>query len=498
MSIPGIDVSAPKQTKGQTDVSAPVKGVKLVRRMNRWWIGVGSLGLGCWVFWGLVSSFAQTPEKREKPVKQTSKSPAQKAQVSDKKGPSTQPTSARAASTQAVSKPSRRSVQALSETEIRWRIDQWEIRERALVVAYAHEDWKKYTRDPKFSTKKTFEALTKVRSEKAIFQVLRAARQNKAIQDPVLRRRVRMLWEKLREFHLSEKANKLRKEIHALQDKLNGIQASHRAVYKGKKTSNRDLMQIVRRSADRKAREAAWRAYATVGPKVLQGGFMNMIRLRNKYAKLLGFPTFFHYRYHKLRLHPERMWLLYEKLRQASKEANHKVRTKYKALLGVKQLMPWDRRYARYVETKKVVDLDTYFRADRLLPVMYRAYKEMGFSLPSMKIEMDLYPRPKKNQHAYCFDIDPPYDVRILANVGRPGQRAYETMLHEMGHAVHAKWVRQSIRTFRGLPDEGFLNEGSANFFGNLVNSRAFFQRYLNIPKETLAKIVKLQQQRLE
>lgn len=385
----------------------------------------------------------------------------------------------------------------LTEVELRWQIDQWEIRERAALVAYAHTEWKKYTRDPKLSTKASYNALLKIRGEKEIFTILQKARKQKTAKDPQLKRRVQMLWDSLREYHLSKKANELRKQIHVLTDKLNGIQASYRAIFEGKKVSNRALRMVLRRDSNRKRREAAWRAYASVGPKVLAGGFMKLVQLRNQYAKQLGFPTFFHYRYKKLHLQPDKMWLLYEELRRKTEKAYEATRKAYKGLLKSKQFMPWDRRYAAYLKSKQVVNLDAFFRADRLLPVLFQAYQEMGFALKGMSIKMDLYPRPNKNQHAYCFDIDPPYDIRILANVGQPGQRAYETMLHEMGHAVHGKLVKQDVRTFRLLPDEGFLNEGSANFFGNLVDSRAFFARYLKIPKATLAKIVAMKQKSL-
>tara|TARA_B100000609_G_scaffold199304_1_gene201951 strand:- start:1619 stop:3565 length:1947 start_codon:yes stop_codon:yes gene_type:complete len=385
----------------------------------------------------------------------------------------------------------------LTQVEVRFQIDDWEIRERAAYVAYAHVEWKKYTRAPKLSTKKVYGKLTKIRSEKKIFETLKRARKEGILKDPVLKHRAQMLWDRLREFHLSDKANALRKKIHALEDKLNGIQASHRAVLGGKKVSNRDLRSIIRRDPKRSKREQAWRAYATVGPRVLKGGFMKLVRARNAYAKSLGFPTYFHYRYSKLHLHPEKMWKIYEKLRLASEDAYLKTAASYKELLKIKKVYPWDRRYAAFYQTKKVVDLDKYFAPKKLLPILFRGYKEMGFALKQLNILMDLYPRPGKNQHAYCFDIDPPYDVRILANVGQSGLRAYETMFHEMGHAVHGKFVRQDVRTFRALPDEGFLNEGSANFFGNLVDTKDFFQRYLNIPKKDLQKIVAMKKKQL-
>lgn len=403
--------------------------------------------------------------------------------------PTTRPSTS-AAKTRAI--PAKQASQKpLTRVETEWQIDAWEARFRAAWVYYVLLEWKKYTRDPKVSTKEAFAAVTKLRKEKPFFRLLQRARtQFTAQKHPTLHRRIQMLWEQLREYHLSKEVNTLRSQMHVWTDKLNGIQASFRALYKGKKTSNRDLARVIRRSHNRKERERAWRAYASVGPKVLKGGFMKLVRLRNQYAKKLGFKSFFHYRYHKLKLDPKKMWVLYESLRKATQPAMKDTLRVFRTLLKVKHIMPWDNRYARHLRAKRVLDMDAFLSAKKLLPILFKAYKEMGFNLKAMQIKMDLYPRPNKNQHAYCFDIDPPHDIRILANVGRPGMRPYETLFHEMGHAVHGKLVRQPISTFRALPDEGFLNEGSANFFGNIVNTKEFFAKYLKIPAKTMKQVV--------
>ena len=456
----------------------------------KWGLIALFLGFGGWVFSSASASPTSKPavkkDAKPKAVAKTSKKakPAVAKIVGPKKSTTTKP------------KPQKKPMKALTEREIRWQIDAWEIHERAASVYHALLEWKKYTRDPKLSTKKAYQALTKIRKQKGIYNVIKVARERK-LKDPVLRRRVEMLWDRLKAYHLSKKVDALRAKIHVLTDKLNGIQASFRGSLNGKKMSNRDLGLIIRRNADRTKREAAWRAYSAVGPKVLQGGFMKLVQLRNQYAKMLGHKSFFHYRYHKLHLDPVKMWKMYETLRKATKKSMEAVLKSQEKTLKIKQIMPWDRRYASHLQAKKVMDMDKFFSSKKLLPILFKAYKEMGFTLKKMDIKMDLYPRPKKNQHAYCFDIDPPHDVRILANVGRPGQRPYETLFHEMGHAVHGKMVTESVRTFRSLPDEGFLNEGSANFFGNLVDTRSFYARYLNIPAPTLAQIVEFKRRRL-
>lgn len=407
------------------------------------------------------------------------------------KAPTTQPTKTKT-TPKTTTKPSTKT-QAVSKVELSWQIDMWETRFRAAWVAYVLLEWKKYTRDPKTSTQKAFAQVTRIRKEKPFFKLIKEA--HTSLKKPsTLKRRVDFLYEQLKEYHLSKKIDVLRKRIHVLTDKLNGVQASFRAVYQGKKMSNRDLSKLIRRHPQRSVREAAWRAYSSVGPKVLKGGFMKLVQARNAYARALGFKSFFHYRYHKLKLDPKAMWARYDALERATRTAMKQTITTYRKLLKVKQVMPWDNRYARHLRAKQAIDLDKVFPAKRLLPVLFQAYKEMGFDLRSLNIEMDLFPRPQKNQHAYCFDIDPPHDIRILANVGQAGERPYETLFHEMGHAVHGKFVRQSIATFRALPEEGFLNEGSANFFGNLVNTRRFYKTYLKLTPAQLAKVTKMKQ----
>ena len=48
----------------------------------------------------------------------------------------------------------------------------------------------------------------------------------------------------------------------------------------------------------------------------------------------------------------------------------------------------------------------------------------------------DMFDRPGKNQHAFCINIDRDGDVRTLNNV-QPTIKWFETVLHELGHAVY-------------------------------------------------------------
>ena len=74
----------------------------------------------------------------------------------------------------------------------------------------------------------------------------------------------------------------------------------------------------------------------------------------------------------------------------------------------------------------------------------------------------DLFPRPGKNQHAFCIDIDREGDVRVLANVEHDRYWA-DTMMHELGHGAYdlgfdhiaaGPLVRSSYHADQHVPQE--------------------------------------------
>ncbi len=60
----------------------------------------------------------------------------------------------------------------------------------------------------------------------------------------------------------------------------------------------------------------------------------------------------------------------------------------------------------------------------------------MGINVDTILKQSDMYERDGKNQHAFCINMDRRADIRTLNNV-KPTLRWFDTVLHELGHAIY-------------------------------------------------------------
>ena len=87
--------------------------------------------------------------------------------------------------------------------------------------------------------------------------------------------------------------------------------------------------------------------------------------------------------------------------------------------------------------------------------------------------------RGRKNQHAFCIDIDRSGDVRILANV-IDNHSWTDTMLHELGHGAYDLGFDDDLRWL--LRDTHLVTtEASALLFGALAGDREWLEQVLDV-----------------
>ncbi len=108
-----------------------------------------------------------------------------------------------------------------------------------------------------------------------------------------------------------------------------------------------------------------------------------------------------------------------------------------------------------------------------------RTFEGIGFAVDGILQRSDLFPRPGKNQHAFCIDIDRGGDVRILANVV-DNHSWTDTMLHELGHGAYDLGFDEELSWV--LRDTHLVTtEASALLFGALAGDREWLERVLGV-----------------
>src|SRR6266508_694932 len=126
-------------------------------------------------------------------------------------------------------------------------------------------------------------------------------------------------------------------------------------------------------------------------------------------------------------------------------------------------------RQAAWEAGKQVgeVDLGPLLAGRDTVELTVAAYDGMGLETRHLLDRADLRPRPGKDQHAFCLDIDRAGDIRVLANVA-PGEESLDTMLHEVGHAVYDDHVDRSLPWVLRCPPQPLATEAVALMLGRL------------------------------
>lgn len=335
--------------------------------------------------------------------------------------------------------------------------------------------------------------ITQIYSDKATFEALKEIKENGNIKDSILGRQLTILYNSF----LSNQAdtsllNAIIKKTSALEQKY----AEFRATYNGKQISDNEVESVLQTSKDNKELEAVWKAHKEIGPFV-SNDVIELVKLRNKVAQSLGFDN-----YHSMSLelsgqNPQEISALFDELDSLTKGTFAKLKNDMDSTFAIRykvskeQLMPWHFQGRYFQESPQLypVDLDKYYKGKNLEDLTSLFYMGIGLDVTKIMANSDLYEKPKKNQHAYCTDIDGDGDVRVLCNI-RDNESWMGTMLHEFGHAVYSQghdipenpyFLRNSAHTF--------TTEAIAMIFGRLSRNPEWMKQNLGISDEEKSKI---------
>lgn len=287
----------------------------------------------------------------------------------------------------------------------------------------------------------------------------------------------------LRRFHLVRSAvlgGKIEDytDIVFLRDSLSKINITYRAEFEGNKITSNELYKIFRTDNSRSRRESAYRAWVSVGTE-MQEGIQSLFKLRNQQAKKAGFNNYFSLSLKHQGIDINQYMKLLSKLDSLSEEPYVSILQKAKGKLRISEPEIWDMSYAyKNIHTK----IDEYFPVDSQLKYIKRSLKDIGFNIDKLPIYFDLDSREGKSQYAYAFTIKAPQEMRILANLA-DGILSTKILMHEIGHALHSAYIKQSHSLFSNSMIDGIWAEGMAQTVAALLNDRQWLIRYAKVPE---------------
>jgi len=301
----------------------------------------------------------------------------------------------------------------------------------------------------------------------------------------------------------SEEATKLRERITQLEGDLEAKRNKMALGFQdpsgddGKKRfvelSSVGLRNKMRTSDREDVRKACYEGIRSIGPFVLGAGFVEIVKERNRLARMLDYEDFYDYKVTQAEgFGKAKLFEVLDKLEARTRELQQAARKKLAAEKSDAVLLPWNTGYMLAGDlTKKQ---DPYFPFELAVEMWGRSYAAMGINYRSATMTLDLLDRKGKYSNGFCHWPQPAWrhpdgswqpsttNFTSLADIKAvgSGQTALTTLMHEAGHAAHFANIDQLSPLFsqERAPTSVAYAENQSMFLDSLCGDAAWRGRY--------------------
>jgi peptidyl-dipeptidase A len=327
-------------------------------------------------------------------------------------------------------------------------------------------------------------ALMRFWSDPERFSIARRLHESGAAKDPILAREIERLFLSAAK---AQQDDATIEQVTALQAEVRGHFYNHRPEIDGRRFSDNELDDVLRTSRDSDEVKKAWLASKEVGALVANQ-VRALAKLRNAAAKTQGYRDHFARMLALNEIDEDELLKTYDELEKATDQPFARLKERIDEAraerFGIKsdQLRPWHFGNRFFQASPEWSDVDTaaLFEERDLAQLALQTYDGLGMEVRDIIERSDLYPRPGKNQHAFCLDIDREGDVRTLNNL-QANERWMSTLLHELGHAVYDKYIDPELPWVLRSPAHSLTTEGLAIIMGALMRDAEWLQQVLGL-----------------
>ena len=259
-----------------------------------------------------------------------------------------------------------------------------------------------------------------------------------------------------------------------------------------RRASSVELALMIQNNPDEAVRRAAWEGMRSIEPFVLEHGFIDVVKERNRLGKLLGYQDYYDY---KVSINEgfgkEKLFELLDDLERNTRDACRLSMERLAAELGDDAVQPWDMEYNTAGDL--TAQVDPYLRFDAALGVWGRSFAAMGIAYNGATMQLDLVDRRGKYENGFMHGPSPGYvengeyrraKINFTANAV-PGQigsgkNALRTLLHEGGHAAHFGNIMMPAPCFAQefAPTSVAFAETQSMFLDSLMSDADWLTRY--------------------
>jgi len=326
--------------------------------------------------------------------------------------------------------------------------------------------------------------LEKIYTNRDDFLKLKGWEDSGQVREPLLARHIKVLY-------LAYLGNQIPEELlKKIVDKgteAEKIFSTFRGRVDGKEVTMNDIILVLQKSTDSAERKKYWEAQKEAG-RAVEATLKEVVRLRNRAAKVLGFPNYFVMSLilreqdegELLKLFDELDSLTRQPFASVKKEVDQYLARRFS--IKPQEVSPWHYGDPFFQEAPDIygVELDRWYQKADILPLCQRFYRGIGLPVEEILQRSDLYEKKGKNPHAFTTDIDRKGDVRVLANI-KSDERWMGTMLHELGHGVYDKYMDRSLPFILRSPAHSFTTEAVAMMFERMSKNPWWIQEMLGL-----------------
>jgi hypothetical protein len=240
-------------------------------------------------------------------------------------------------------------------------------------------------------------------------------------------------------------------------------------------------------------RRSSFDALRSIEQWVLGHGFLELVVLRNRFARELGYDNYFDLKVRKTeRLEPTALMRILDDFVHRTSTANSRALEDLRSQHGPEATAPWNIRF--FASGDVIRRLDPFMPFGLALRRWIHSFRRLGIQFRGATMQLDLLERAGKHQNGFCHGPVPswvaddgrwmPASINFTAEA-KPDQtgsglRAINTLFHEGGHAAHFANVVQNSPCFSQeyAPTSMAYAETQSMFCDSLLADADWLMRY--------------------
>jgi len=256
--------------------------------------------------------------------------------------------------------------------------------------------------------------------------------------------------------------------------------------------SSVELSRLILMDSDEPRRHAAWQGLRSIENHLLQHGFIEIIKHRNRLGRLQGAEDFYDWKARQNEgMSKTELFGLLDDLEERTREAGLCAIDEARRRHGRNRVKPWS--LAHLVAGDVTREQDPYFPFRAAIERWGCSFAALGVSYAGAELTLDLLDRPGKYENGFMHGPVVgwrdrgrriPARIQFTANASPgkvgSGAGALRTLFHEGGHAAHFANIDMPSPSFgqEFAPTSAAFAETQSMFCDSLIEDADWLRRY--------------------